>query len=335
MFKNNEKGVLNRNTLFWKSGDCMKITVLDSGTLGDDIILDMIKEVGETEVFEKTSQDEVAKRIVDSDVIILNKIKVNESNLSGCKNLKLICVTATGYDNIDIEYCKKHGIAVCNVAGYSSDSVSQVTVATVLSLVCHLTEYNRFSKSGEYMSCGKFNSVSPVYYELAGKTWGIVGYGGIGKRVATVAEALGCRVIYTRNTPDENSVSIDTLMSESDIITLHIPLNDKTRNLINKDKLKLCKKKPVIVNASRGGVWDEEAVTEAVLDGTLSALGTDVYTVEPMQETSPFTRLFDCDNVILTPHMAWGAYESRIRCMREVAENIKSFIEGGRKGRIV
>ncbi len=312
----------------------MKITVLDSGTLGDDIVLDMITALGDTEVYKETAPGQVAGRIIDSEVVILNKIKLNESNLSGCKNLKLICVTATGYDNIDTEYCKNNGIAVCNVAGYSSGSVSQVTVATVLSLACHLTEYDHFSKSGEYSTCGKFNSVSPVYHELDGRTWGIVGYGDIGKRVASVAEALGCRVIYTRNTPDEKSVTIEKLLEESDIITIHVPLTDKTRNMISRERLALCKKRPVMVNASRGAVWDEEAVTDAVLDGTLSALGTDVYSVEPLQKSSPFTRLYECDNVILTPHMAWGAYESRIRCMDEIAENIKSFYSGGNRGRI-
>lgn len=313
----------------------MKITILDAGTLGEDISLDMITKLGETQIYKKTLPEQVEERIGDSDVVILNKIKIGEHNLARCSNLKLVCVTATGFDNVDTEYCKGRKIAVCNVAGYSSNSVAQLTAAMVLSLACHLPEYDSFSKCGDYTKSGVQNMLYPVYYELAGKTWGIVGYGGIGKSVKAIAEALGCRVIYNRSSRDENSVSIDELMKGSDIISLHVPLTDKTRNMINREKLALCKKKPIIVNVSRGAVWDEEAVAEAVLNGSLSGVGTDVYTVEPFPEDSPWNRLRTCSNVILTPHMAWGAYESRIRCMNEVAENIKDFFAGGSRSRIV
>ena len=313
----------------------MKIAILDASTLGADISFDVFRELGETEIFQKTAPEEVAQRVSEADVVIVNKIKLNESNLSGAKRLKLICVAATGFDNIDTDYCRENSIAVCNVTGYSSYSVSQVTVAMALSLSCHLTEFDRYSKSGEYTKSGIQNMLEPVYYELFGKTWGIIGMGNIGKAVAKAAEALGCRVIYTRKTVDAEAVSLDTLLSESDIISIHTPLTSETKWLIGENELKKCIKKPILVNVARGAVCDENALTEAVLDGTLSGLGIDVYSVEPFPENHPYNRLKDCDNVILTPHMAWGAYESRMRCMSEIAENIKSFFSGGRKGRIV
>ena len=313
----------------------MKIAVLDSATLGSDMHFDMITSLGETVIYETTSPEDVEAHISDSDVIIINKVKVNESNLSSAANLKLICVAATGYDNIDTEYCKNRGIAVCNVVGYSSHSVSQVTVAMALSLACHLGEYDNYSKSGKYTASGVQNRLEPVYYELAGKTWGIIGMGNIGKMVARAAEALGCRVIYTRNHKDENSVELDELLKESDIISVHTPLTPATKSMIGKNELAKCQKKPILINVARGAVFDEEAVSEAVKSGVISGLGVDVYSQEPFSENHPYNTLKEFPNVILTPHMAWGAYESRVRCLTEISENIKSFYSGGNKGRIV
>lgn len=313
----------------------MKITMLDASTLGSDIDFDMITSLGEVKIYDKTPPELTAERISDSDVIILNKVKVNESNLKRAEKLKLICVTATGYDNVDIDYCRRRGIAVCNVVGYSSASVAQLTVAMALSLTCHLTEYDRYSKSGAYTKSGIHNMLKPVYYELTGKTWGIIGMGNIGRAVAAAAKALGCRVIYTRNSPDPSAVSLNTLLRESNIISIHTPLTDKTISMIGDAELSECEKKPVLINVSRGAVCDEAALAAAVLDGRLSGLGVDVYSREPFPENHPYTKLADCDNVILTPHMAWGAYEARVRCMNEVAENIKAFFGGGNRGRIV
>ncbi|MBP3360142.1 MAG: hydroxyacid dehydrogenase [Clostridia bacterium] len=313
----------------------MKITMLDASTLGSDLDFDMITRLGEVKIYDKTPSELTAERIGESDVIILNKVKVNESNLRGAEKLKLICVTATGYDNVDIDYCRRRGIAVCNVVGYSSASVAQLTVAMALSLVCHLSEYDRYSKSGAYTKSGIHNMLEPVYYELAGKTWGIIGMGNIGKSVASVAESLGCRVIYTRNSPDSSAVSLDTVLRESHIISIHTPLTDKTLKMIGDAELSKCEKKPVLINVARGAVCDEAALAAAVLDGRLSGLGVDVYSCEPFPEDHPYAGLSECDNVILTPHMAWGAYEARVRCMNEVAENIKAFCSGGDRGRIV
>ncbi len=313
----------------------MKITILDSATLGADMKFDMFENLGETVVYHTTDQGQVADRIKDSDVVVTNKIKLNEGNLKFASNLKLICVTATGFDNIDTVYCKENGIAVCNVSGYSTNSVAQVTVSLALSLACHLTEYGKYSKSGEYTKSGVANMLTPVYNELAGKTWGIIGMGNIGRQVARVAEALGCRVIYTRQSADVNACTLAELLKESDIISIHTPLTPETRGMIGKSELDLCTKKPILINVARGAVTDEEALTQAVVEGTLSGIGIDVYSAEPFGENHPFQKLKDYDNVILTPHMAWGAYESRVRLLDEIAENIKSFYQGGNKGRIV
>jgi len=234
----------------------MKITVLDSATLGDDLDLSPLSEVGETEVYKNTAPDEVSVRIAESDVVVINKIKLNESNLSSARNLKLICIAATGYDNIDVAYCKKAGIAVCNVVGYSTHSVSQITVATVLSLACHLPEHSETVKSGRYTASGVANSLTPVYHELAGKTWGIIGYGNIGRQVGKVAEAFGCRVIASRRS---GGASVEEVCRESDIITIHTPLNDSTRGLISREMIALMKKDVIVVNAARGLVTDERA----------------------------------------------------------------------------
>lgn len=314
----------------------MKIVVLDAQTLGSDLSLKPVMDLGECVIYDKTSPEEVAERISDCDVIILNKIKLNSSNLYASKNLKLICVAATGYDNIDIDYCKNNGIAVCNVVGYSSHSVAQVTVATVLSLFTHIKEYSEFVSGGNYTRSGIANKLTPVYHELFGKTWGIVGLGNIGKEVAGIAKALGCELIVCKRTFEEGyrCVDIDTLCKESDIITIHTPLNESTKNLINKERISLMKNNVVLVNEARGAVTDEYAVTEAIKTGKIGAFGCDVYSVEPFNETHPFNEIKDLPNVCLTPHMAWGAYEARVRCLNEIVLNITDFYNGGKKGRV-
>lgn len=309
----------------------MKITVLDSATLGDDLDLSPLSAVGETEIYKNTAPSEVAARIAESDAVVINKIKLGESNLANAKNLKLICIAATGYDNIDVTYCKEKGIAVCNVVGYSTHSVAQITVATVLSLACHLPEHCETVKSGRYTASGVANSLTPVYHELAGKTWGIIGYGNIGKQVGRVAEAFGCRVIASRRS---GGASVEEVCRESDIITIHTPLNDSTRGLVSREMIALMKKDVIIANAARGAVTDERAIADAVKDGRIGAFGSDVFSVEPFGEDHPFYEIKDLPNVCLTPHMAWGAYEARVRCLSEIVENIKSFQKGDTRSRV-
>lgn len=312
----------------------MKIVVLDAATLGEDLSLAPLAELGECEIYPSTAPDQVAERLKDCQVAVLNKIRLCEENLRDAKELKLICVAATGYDNIDVAYCSKHNIAVCNVVGYSSHSVAQLTVGMVLSLANHLAEYHSFVASGEYSQSGVANRLTPVYHELYGKTWGVVGYGNIGKEVAGIAKALGCHVIYNKLTPDGHSVDLDTLCRESDVITLHTPLTPQTKGIIDERRLSLMKKTVLLVNGARGAVTDETAVANAILNGRIGGFGCDVYTTEPFSGEHPFSKILHLPNVVLTPHMAWGAYEARVRCLSEIKENIQSFFCGGRKGRV-
>ena len=312
----------------------MKITVLDAKTLGEDLSLEPLKTIGECVIYGETKSEEIAERIKDTDVVIINKIKLNETNLKDAKNLKLICLAATGYDNVDTVYCREHGIAVCNVVGYSSHSVAQLTATLVLALSTNLTSYTDFVNKRKYQKSGVANRLTPVYHELFGKTWGIIGYGNIGKEVGGIAKALGCNVIYTRKTPDNNTVDIDTLCRKADIITIHTPLNPETKHLINEKRINLMKKDVIIVNVARGAVTDEEAVANAIKTGRVGGFATDVYSVEPFGDNHPFNDILNHPNVLLTPHMAWGAYEARKRCLDEIIENIKAFYSGDIRCRV-
>lgn len=313
----------------------MKTVILDGKTLGDDINLDIFGD--DTTIYGTTEPDEVAARVKDQEVVIINKIKLGKQNLEGAKNLKLICVAATGYDNVDTAYCKEKGIAVCNVVGYSTQSVAQLTVSMALSLVMHQKEYNDFVKSGEYTKSGVANRLSPTYYEVFGKTWGIVGLGNIGKQVAKVAEAMGCNVLAFKRTPCQgyNTVPLSELMEKSDIISVHLPASPETNGIISREMIAKMKRNAVLVNVARGSVTDEEALCDAVLEGRIGGLGIDVYTKEPFDEIHPMNKIKDLSNVILTPHIAWGAYESRVRCLNEIRENIESFSRGEKRNRIV
>ncbi len=314
----------------------MKIVVLDRLTLGEDLDISAAESFGTVVSFDNSSSDEVAQRIADADVIFVNKIKLNESNLKAAKNLKLICEAATGYDNIDLEYCRKAGIAVCNVPGYSVYSVAQLTVSMVLYLVNHLKEYTVSVSDGTYSAGKSANILKPVFNELYGKTWGIVGYGGIGSRVGEIAKALGSNVIAYKRTPIDGveCVDIDTLCEISDIITIHIPLSDETRNLINANRIGKMKNSVILVNTARGAATDEVALCEAVKTGKIAGFGTDVYSTEPFGVESPFYEIRNLNNVCLTPHMAWGAKEARERCFAEMLKNMSAYFKGEMRNRV-
>lgn len=315
----------------------MKIVILDKSTLGEDIDLSPIYSLGETEEFSSTPADLVAERVSGAEVIVINKVKLGESNLKSAKNLKLVCVAATGFDNIDTEYCRERGIALCNVPGYSTDSVAQVTLSMALSLVTHLPEYREFVRSGEYSRSGIPNKLTPVYREISSMKWGVVGGGGIGMRVADIAAAMGAEVVVFRrkNEGKYPVVDIDTLCETCDIISVHLPLSVETRNLINAERISKMKSTALVINTARGAVTDENALAEAIINGKIGALGVDVYSVEPFPENHPFNKIKDRENVCLTPHMAWGSKEARARCVEKISENIVSFYKGENKNRIV
>lgn len=317
--------------------DILKITVLDAATLGNDLDISVLDEVGEVKVYDMTSFDLVEERISDAEVVVLNKVKLNETNLKNAKNLKLICVAATGFDNIDIKYCSENNIAVCNVQGYSTDSVAQLTLSMAFALKTNLIQFDKFVKSKEYTKSGLMNRLEPVYHEMSNMVWGIIGYGNIGKKVASVASAMGCEVIVYSRTEKEGvrNVDIDTLCKTSDIISIHTPLNDGTSNIINKKRISMMKKDAVFINTARGAVADEEALVNAVKSGSIGGIGIDVYSKEPFDENHSYNSILNMDNVILTPHMAWGSYESRVRCINEIAKNIKAFYNNEKRNRVI
>ena len=314
----------------------MKIVVLDAATLGGDLDLSPLEQLGTVVAYPGTPVNEIPERIADADVVISNKLKLNRDNLSDAENLKLICVCATGFDCIDVEYCREKGVGLCNVPGYSTESVSQLTLTMALALIGHLGEYRRHVHTGAYTHGGVANCLTPVWHEIAGKTWGVIGGGNIGQRVAGLAEAFGCKVLMCRRKEDPRyeTVDVDTLCKNADIISVHTPLNEETRGLVGEKQIALMKKDAIFINVARGLVADEEALTRAIEEDRLGGLGVDVFSVEPFGVDHPYTRILDRDNVILTPHTAWGASETRNRCLRIVADNIKVWRDGGKQNRV-
>ncbi len=314
----------------------MKIVFLDAATLGDDLSFEMFESLGEVLKFQTTAENEFQAHAAQADVIVVNKVKIGEKELISAPNLKLICIAATGFDNIDIKACKQRGVGVCNVVGYSTNCVAQLTLSMVLSLYTHLPEYSHFVQSGEYTRRGIANRLSPTYHEIAGKTWGIVGFGNIGKQVGKIAKALGCRILVHKKTPitDWECVDFETICQQSDILSFHVPLNEKTRGMLDARHIQMLKKDAIVINVARGAVIDEEAIANAILQDKIGGIGIDVYTTEPIPEEHPFQVIKDKPNVCLTPHMAWGGYETRMRLLTDIAENIKAFYNGENRCRL-
>ena len=312
------------------------LVVLDAASIGKDLDYSGFSQFGDLTIYDKTMPGEIADRVRNADVLILNKVRLSRDVLAEAKNLRLICEAATGFDNIDLEYCREKGIAVCNVVGYSTQSVAQLTVAMALSLISKLSVYRSFVASGDYSKSGNPNLLEPVYHEIAGKTWGILGYGNIGKQVGRVAEALGCRVIVHKRTPlaGAECVGLEELCRRSDILSIHTPLNEGTRNLFSREKIALLKPESIVINVARGAVTDEEALADAILEGKIGGLGVDVYSQEPFSQEHPFAKIQNLPNVLLTPHMAWGAYETRVRLLSEMVENTRAFFAGELRNRV-
>ena len=314
----------------------LNICVLDAATLGEDLDLSPLSRGGQVKIWQTTAPEEVAERLVGYDVVLINKVKLGAHNLKWAARLKLICVAATGYDNIDVDYCRSHGIGVANVVGYSTNNVAQLTVSMALSLITHLPEYNRMTADGSYSRGGVANCLTPAYHEIAGKTWGVAGFGNIGSAVGRVAGALGCRVLAFKRVPTDEveCVDLDTLCRSSDILSLHLPLNDSTRGMLDAAHIAMLPKGAIVINVARGAVADEEALAAALESGHLGGLGIDVYSTEPFGEDHPFTRLLGRDDVCLTPHMAWGSIEARERCLSEIILNIEAFMRDERRNRL-
>lgn len=312
----------------------MNIVALERNSAGTDISVDCWNELGNVTCYRNTvTEEEVRERIKDADVIIANKSPMNERTLKDAPNVKLICELATGYDNCDLAYCKSRGIKVTNVVDYSTAMVAQHTFTLALALSQKLAHYDKYVKSGEYSAQDRFSNFDIPFYELDGKTWGIVGMGNIGRKVASIARAFGCKVIYYSITgksscTEYEQVDKDTLLAESDFLSLHCPLSNLSRNFIDKDALRKMKKTAILINVARGPVVNNTDLYEALVSGELQAAGLDVLEKEPLELTNPLSRLQDSNRIIITPHLAWASVEARIRCVEGVYENIKAFMRG-------
>lgn len=309
----------------------MNIVFLDAETVGDDINFDKIKALGNFTAYQYTAREQVIERLHGVDVAITNKTKINKDIIDACPHLKLICIAATGMNNIDLEYAKQKGIVVKNVAGYSTDSVVQVTYALLLTLVNRIAYFDNYVKSGCYAQNRFFTHYGRTFYELSNKQIGIIGMGTIGKKSAKVAEAFGAQVVYYSTTGNNNSVhykrlELDELLKTSDIVLIHAPLNEHTRGLINTAKLALMKPSAFIVNTGRGGIIVESDLVQAIDNGIILGAGLDVFAKEPMTDDNPLLKAKKKEHLLLTPHIAWASVESRRRLIDGVAQNIKNFI---------
>ncbi len=312
----------------------MKIVSLERNSAGTDISVECWKEFGELICYPNTvTEEEVRERIKDADVIIANKSPMNERTLKDAPKVKLICELATGFDNCDLEYCNARGIKVTNVRDYSTAMVAQHTFTLALALSQKLVYYDTYVKSGAYAAQDRFSNFDMPFSELDGKTWGIVGMGNIGRRVAKIATAFGCRVIFYSITgkstcTDYPQVDKDTLLAESDFLSLHCPLSDLSRNFIDREALQKMKKTAILINVARGPVVNNTDLYEALLAGELQAAGLDVLEKEPITPDNPLSRLQDSNQLIITPHLAWAGVEARTRCVEGVYRNIQAFVQG-------
>lgn len=311
----------------------MKIVVTERNSVGLDIDVSCFEKYGEVTYYPNTLAGNTAERVKDADIIIANKAPLNESTLKNAPNVKLICLFATGFDNVDISYCKSRGIKVANVVNYCTPAVAQHTILLALCLMEKLAFYDDYVKSGTYSAQDRFSNFDRPFGELEGKTWGIVGMGTIGHKVAALAEAFGCKVIFysasgKSTCTDYPKVDFDTLLAESDILSLHCPLSDRTRNLIDKEALSKMKKTAVLINVARGPVVNGQDLYDALMADEIAAAGLDVLEKEPMEKTNPLGQIKDSTKLIITPHMSWASTEARIRLVDEVCRNIEAFIDG-------
>ncbi len=309
----------------------MKIVVLERNSVGTDVPVDY-SALGEVTYYANTvTVEEVRERIADADIVVSNKAPMKKEALQDAPNVKLICEFATGFDNVDVVYCKERGIKVANVVDYSTDMVAQHTFTLALALLQKLPHYDNYVKSGAYSAQDRFSNFDIPFFELAGKTWGIVGMGNIGRKVAQIATAFGCKVIFHSITGRSTckqypQVDKDTLLQECDFLSLHCPLSDLSRDFIDAQALKKMKKSAVLINVARGPVVNNRDLYEALNAGEIMAAGLDVIEKEPLEISNPLSLLKDSNQIIITPHLAWASVEARTRCVEETAENIKAFM---------
>ncbi len=309
----------------------MKIVFLDAKTVGDDVSLDTFKDFGEFIIYPTTTKKQTVEHIGNAQIVLTNKVVIDSEVIDKSPQLRLICITATGMNNVDLAYAKKKGIEVKNAAGYSTASVTQTTFTLALYLLAQSKFYDEFVSSGTWSRSGLFTNVERPYSEIKGKKWGIIGFGTIGKSVAKVADAFGANVSYYSTSGANNDSTytrkeLDEMLKECDIISIHAPLNEKTNRLIKKEQLNLMKKGAILLNLGRGGIVDEADLAYAIDNNGILA-GLDVTVTEPIEEDNPLLHIEKKDNLFITPHIAWASYEARVELMKIVADNIKSFLK--------
>ncbi len=314
----------------------MKIVVLERNSVGTDIPVDY-SDLGEVTYYANTvTVEEVAERVKDADIVVSNKAPMNEASLKNAPNVKLICEFATGYDNVDIAYCRSRGIGVANVVDYSTAMVAQHTFALAFYVSQKLRHYDDYVKKGAYAAQSRFSNFDVPFNELDGKTWGIIGMGNIGQRVARIAESFGCKVIFHSVTgrskvTDYEQVDFDSLLTESDYLSLHCPLSDLTRDLIDAAALSKMKKSAILINVARGPVVNNRDLYEALEAGIIAGAGLDVIEKEPITAENPLSKIMDSNKLYITPHLAWASVEARTRCVEGVRMNIQAFQRGEKR----
>ena len=308
----------------------MQIVFLDKKTVGDVSNFNLLHKLGTVDVYEHTREDEVIPRATGKEVIITNKVVVSREMMDALPDLKLICVAATGTNNVDLEYAGKKGIAVKNVVTYSTESVAQTTFAMLLHLLNRLSYYDAYVKSGAYAKGEIFTHHGPAFWELNGKRLGVIGLGNIGRRVARIAEGFGMEVVFYSTTGRNNNINykrfdLDTLMGTSDVVSIHAPLTETTRDLVDYEKMKLMRPCAIIMNTGRGGIINEADLTRALNENLIAGACVDVLSAEPIKPGNPLLKVLDKEKILITPHMAWASMESRARLIEGVARNIEQF----------
>ena len=304
----------------------MKIVFLDSGTMGTSSLAP-IESQGELVAWPNSTPEESVARVSDCDVLIVNKIKVNDRLLDAAPRLRLVCEAGTGINNIDVDACERRGVLVRNVAGYSTDSVVQETFMHILNLLGNGAYFDEVVKSGAYSRSGLFTDYSRPFIEMAGKTLGVIGLGAIGSKVARIGTAFGMNVVYystsgTSHSTEYPSVPLERLMRESDVISVHAPYNERTAGLVGEKELRMMKPKAIIVNMGRGGIVVEDALAKVIDEGVIGGAGLDVYSVEPIPADHPLLHTRHPERLSLTPHVAWASIEARERLIQSIADNI-------------
>lgn len=309
----------------------MKIIILDKKTLGADLDLTPLNKLGDVIEYETTSADETLRRIEDAEIVITNKVLITKKIMENSPQLKLIAIAATGMNNVDLETAKALNITVKNVAGYSTTSVVQHTFTMLFHLMAKLSYYNRTVKEGTWSDSNLFTDVSQPFNEIAGKSWGIIGLGTIGKEVARIAEAFGVHINYystsgNNKINDYHHYELEELLSKSDIISIHCPLNEQTKNLINNSNLSLLKENAILLNLGRGGIINEVDLAKALNEQKFYA-GLDVIANEPIEKENPLMHIKKQDQLLITPHIAWASVEARKKLLEGIVKNIEAFIK--------